>query len=101
MDRNGLSAFLLGLGVGVGLGMLFAPKSGEETRTLIKNKAGEGTDFLKQQSTVLKDSASQWVDKGRDALSRQRETLADAVEAGKQAYRDTVSSREPSAAETM
>ena len=101
MDRNGLSAFLLGLGVGVGLGMLFAPKSGEETRTLIKNKAGEGTDFLKQQSTVLKDSASQWVDKGRDALSRQKETLADAVEAGKQAYRDTVGGREPSATETM
>ena len=42
MDKNGLSAFLLGLGVGVGLGMLFAPKSGQETRELIKNKAGEG-----------------------------------------------------------
>ena len=44
MDKNGLSSFLLGLGVGVGIGMLFAPKSGQETRELIKNKAGEGTD---------------------------------------------------------
>ena len=99
MDRNGLSAFLLGLGVGVGLGMLFAPKSGEETRELIKAKAGEGTDYLKQQGTVLKDSASQWVDRGKDALNRQKETLADAVEAGKQAYRDTVAGREASASE--
>ena len=51
MDKNGLSSFLLGLGVGVAVGMLFAPKSGEETRELIKNKTGEGTDFLKQRST--------------------------------------------------
>src|SRR4051794_10427221 len=90
MDRNGLSAFLLGLGVGVGVGMLLAPKSGEETRELIKNKAGEGTDYLKQRSTAIKDSASQWVDRGKDVLNRQKDTLADAVEAGKQAYRDTV-----------
>jgi gas vesicle protein len=91
MDRNGLSSFLLGLGVGVAVGMLFAPKSGSETRELIKNKAGEGGDFLKQRSADLKDTASGWVDKGKDALGRQKDTLNDAVEAGKQAYRDAVS----------
>jgi gas vesicle protein len=90
MDKNGLSAFLLGLGVGVGIGMLFAPKSGQETREIIKNKAGEGTDFLKQRSSDLKQTAGEWVDKGKDALGRQKDTLADAVEAGKRAYRDTV-----------
>ena len=89
MDKNGLSSFLLGLGAG--LGMLFAPKSGQETREIIKNKAGEGTDYLKQRSTELKDTATGWVDKGRDAVTRQKETLNDAVEAGKQAYRDAVS----------
>ncbi len=47
MDKNGLSSFLMGLGVGVAIGMLFAPKSGQETRDLIKNKAGEGTDLYK------------------------------------------------------
>ena len=56
MDKNGLSSFLLGLGVGVGIGMLFAPKSGQETRELIKNKAGEGTEFIKQRGTELKDT---------------------------------------------
>ena len=91
MDKNGLSSFLLGLGVGVGIGILFAPKSGQETRDLIKNKAGEGTDYLKQRGADLKQTASEWVDKGKEALGRQRENLADAVEAGRQAYRDTVS----------
>jgi gas vesicle protein len=101
MDKNGLSSFLLGLGVGVGIGMLFAPKSGQETREIIKNKAGEGTDFLKQRSADLKQSANEWVDKGKqtanewvdkgkEALGRQRDNIADAVEAGRQAYRDTV-----------
>src|SRR5438477_6616175 len=91
MDKNGLSSFLLGLGVGVAIGMLFAPKSGEETRELIKNKAGEGGEYLKQRSSELKDTASGWVDKGREAVGRQKETINDAMEAGKQAYRDAVS----------
>ena len=91
MDKNGLSSFLLGLGVGVGIGMLFAPKSGQETRDIIKNKAGEGTDYLKQRGTEIKDTATGWVDKGRDAVTRQKDTLTDAVEAGKQAYRDAES----------
>jgi gas vesicle protein len=114
MDKNGLSSFLLGLGVGVGIGMLFAPKSGQETREMIKNKAGEGTDYLKQRSADIKQSAgewvdkgkqsagewvdkgkqsaSEWVDKGKEAIGRQKDNIADAVEAGRQAYRDTVNS---------
>jgi gas vesicle protein len=95
MDKNGLSSFLLGLGVGVGIGMLFAPKSGQETRELIKNKAGEGSDYLKQRSTDMKQTASEWVDKSKEALGRQKENLADAMEAGRQAYRDTVGRETP------
>ncbi|MBZ5585756.1 MAG: YtxH domain-containing protein [Acidobacteriia bacterium] len=90
MDRSGLSSFLLGLGVGVGIGILFAPKSGQETRELIKNKTGEGADYLKQRSSELKQTAAEWVDKGKEALNRQKDNIADAMEAGKQAYRDTV-----------
>ena len=90
MDKNGFSSFLLGLGVGVGIGMLFAPKSGEETRELIKNKAGEGTDYLKQRGSEFKQTAADWVDRGKEALNRQKDSLTDAMEAGKQAYRDAV-----------
>lgn len=92
MDKNGLSSFLLGIGVGVGIGMLFAPKTGEQTRELIKNKAGEGGDFLKQRSADFQKNANEWVDRGKEALSRQRDNLAEAVQAGRQAYRDTVGS---------
>jgi len=91
MDKNGLSSFLLGLGVGVAVGMLFAPKSGQETRDIIKTKANEGSDYLKQRSADLKETASGWVDKGKEALGRQRDSVNEAMEAGKQAYRDAVS----------
>jgi gas vesicle protein len=95
MDKNSLSSFLLGLGVGVGIGMLFAPKSGHETRELLKNKAGDGADYIKSRGSEFKQTASEWVDKGREAVGRQKEHLADAMEAGKQAYRETVNREAP------
>jgi gas vesicle protein len=89
-DNKGLSYFFLGVGVGVAVGLLFAPKSGEETRGLIKGKVGEGGDFIKQRGQEIKDQASTYVDKGKDLVTRQKEQIAAAVEAGKQAYRETV-----------
>ena len=90
-DDNKLSYFILGLGLGVAAGLLFAPKSGGETRQLIKSKAGEGGDYLKRRSSDLKDSANDLVERGRTILNRQKDQLNQAVEAGKQAYRHAVS----------
>ncbi len=99
MDKSGLSSFLLGLGVGVGIGLLFAPKSGEETRKIIIDKANEGQELFKQRSAEFKQTASEWVDKGKEALNRQKENLADAMQAGRQAYHETVNRETPPPAE--
>lgn len=88
MDKFG--NFLLGLGMGVGIGLLFAPRSGEETRDMLLNKADEGKDYLKRQTDDLRGSASDVVDKGREVINRQRDSISDAIEAGKQAYREKV-----------
>ena len=85
-----LSFFFLGLGIGVAVGILFAPKSGEETRDLIKTKAGESKDFIKRRSDDLREQASELVDRSKDVVARQKEQLAAAVDAGKQAYREAV-----------
>lgn len=85
-----LSYFFLGLGIGVAVGILFAPQSGEETRSLIRTKAGEGKDFLRDKSEDLRETASELIDKGKSALQRQREQLNAAVDAGRQAYRESV-----------
>lgn len=96
-----ISYFCLGLGIGVAVGILCAPKSGEETRLLLRSKADEGTgylkkvsgdskEFLKRKSDELKDSAADLADKSKLALQRQKEQLAAAVEAGRQAYKESV-----------
>jgi gas vesicle protein len=90
MSRDGLANFFLGLGIGVGVGLLFAPKTGEETRDILLSKADEGKEFLKKQASGLRESANEMVDKSRDVINRQKDTLSDAMEAGKQAYRDKV-----------
>jgi len=41
MSKNGAGKFLLGLGIGAGLGILFAPKSGAETRRELGEKIKE------------------------------------------------------------
>lgn len=90
MSRDGLANFFLGLGIGVGVGLLFAPKSGEETRDILLSKADEGKEYLKKQTSGLRESAGEMVDKGLDVINRQKDTLNDAIAAGKQAYREKV-----------
>ncbi|MCX6635261.1 MAG: YtxH domain-containing protein [Acidobacteria bacterium] len=89
-STNKLSFFFLGLGIGVAVGILFAPKSGEETRELIRDKAGEGKDFLKRRSGELRETAAEALERGKSAVSRQKDQLAAAVAAGRQAYREVV-----------
>lgn len=91
-EQKGLSYFFLGLGVGVALGIVFAPKSGEETRALIKGKVDESSDLLRRRSEELsaqaREAAAGYVERGRTVVTRQREQLNAAVEAGRAAYRE-------------
>ena len=91
-DDNKFSYFFLGLGLGVAVGLLFAPKSGPETRELLRSKADEGKEYLRRRTAELKDTATDAIERGKSVVSRQRDNLAAAVDAGRQAYRDAVSS---------
>lgn len=67
--------FLAGSFVGAAVALLFAPRSGEETRELLASKGRK-----------LKDQASSYVEKGKETLNKQKEQIAQAIEAGRQAY---------------
>jgi gas vesicle protein len=86
-DDNGASKlgfFFAGLGIGAILALLFAPKSGEETRRYIAGKAEEGKDYLDSKSQELREQASGWVEKGKDRLTQEKDRLAGALEAYRQ-----------------
>jgi gas vesicle protein len=96
-DENKFSYFFLGLGLGVAVGLLFAPNSGAETRDLIRSKADESKDYLRRRGTELRETANEAIERGKTAVSRQKDHLAAAVDAGKQAYREAVSGGSPDA----
>jgi gas vesicle protein len=92
--------FLAGAGIGAVLALLFAPKSGRETRDLIArtavdgrdflaNKVAEGKQFVGDTSRKVSDDFATFVDRSKDALIRQKEQVTAAFEAGKTAYKES------------
>ena|ERR1700761_1021167 len=127
-DNNGSGGFgwfLAGLGIGALVGVLYAPKSGKETRDDLAAAALDARDranklynqgidqagqLVQQGRQAAQDYAekgkeyydkgrtqwSQYVDKGKDLLQTQGEALSAAVDAGKEAYVAKTSSSEAS-----
>jgi len=80
--------FLAGAGIGAILALLFAPKTGQETRDYISQRAGESRDRVTEKSKEYRQRAEGYVDKARESVNKQKEQLSAALEAGKQAYRE-------------
>ncbi|HEY2432377.1 MAG TPA: YtxH domain-containing protein [Vicinamibacterales bacterium] len=68
-------AFVLGAIAGAAVALLMAPSTGEETRRRLVEKAREG-----------RDKANEAARQGKDLWNRQRDTLAGALERGREAY---------------
>jgi len=112
---SGLGWFLAGLGLGALVGVLYAPKSGKETREDLK----AGALDAKERATVLAQQGreraaeyaaqgreqlddymdrgreyydrgrtqwSEYVEKGKGMVQDQQSKIATAIDAGKQAY---------------
>ena len=89
-DRDGSSFvwFLAGLGLGALAGVLYAPRSGSETREALRARAEEGRDYMRNRAREAREQASQWADRGREAVNQQKEQFRAAYEAGRQAYHE-------------
>jgi gas vesicle protein len=81
-----VSYFLVGLGIGALVGILFAPKSGDETREFLTQKAEEGKEYAQRKARELRERAEDLVERGKNVASRQKESLSAAVDAGREAY---------------
>jgi gas vesicle protein len=73
MDRTSIVPLAIGVvvgaAIGAALGILYAPKSGKETRAQIKDKASEVIE-------KTKDKASEIIEKAKDKASDIRHTVA-------------------------
>lgn len=90
-ENNGGNAFLwflAGLGIGAVAGVLYAPRSGKETREAILERAEEGRDYVITRGKHAREQVNDWVDRGREVLGKQKEQINAAVDAGRQAYRE-------------
>ena len=74
------SAFAIGLGVGAIVGMMWAPKSGEETRALLREKAQDGIDEAVAQGKKVARRAQRATDSAK--------FVNEAVDVGQNAYRE-------------
>lgn len=89
---NSFMWFLAGLGFGALMGVLYAPRSGRETREAILSSAQDGREFIKNRGREARETVNEWVDRGKEVVSRQKEQFGSAIEAGRQAYREASSS---------
>lgn len=79
--------FLVGLGIGALVGVLFAPKSGEDTRDYLAKKADEGRDYAQKKARELRERADDLIERGKDAANRGKDSITAVVEGAREAYR--------------
>ncbi len=68
-------AFILGAVSGAAVALLYAPATGKETRELLSERAREG-----------RERAREAAERGRQVFSEGRDSLASAIEKGREAY---------------
>ncbi len=107
----GVGSFILGLAVGAGLALLFAPRSGEETRRDLQRRAREVGDQAQDLVSELtesggntfqqaKDKVEGRIDAARDAVELKRRQVSNAVDAGRAAAQQARVELEQRIAET-
>jgi gas vesicle protein len=95
-SKDNFVHFAMGIGIGAALGMLLAPRSGSDTRGLIRSKAQEGSDYVRSKaqegSDYLKHAAGETAGVAKQTVERVKKNfksdLQEAVDMGKQAYRE-------------
>jgi gas vesicle protein len=79
-------SFLVGGIIGAGFAVLFASRSGRETRQMIKDFTGKATDKAKKRFEDAKEKAISTAEKGKEHLGQKKSAVSAAFEAGKEAY---------------
>ena len=87
-ERNGdvVLAFLLGGIIGAAVGILYAPRSGKDTRKRLQDIGSDLTDKIEDFAGNVKEKAEHLAEETKEKMVSQKERLESAFEAGKKAY---------------
>ena len=107
----GVGALLMGIAIGAGLALLFAPKTGEETRRDLQRHArrvsdqaqdfvSEVTDSVGHTIQSAKERVETKIDSTRNAVELKRRQVSNAVDAGRAAAQQARVELEQRIAET-
>lgn len=95
--RKVVCSFFVGGLIGAGVALLIAPKTGEETRRMIKELAGDVKEKAEGYMSQVKSTAATYVEQGKDFLEKEKDIITKTMEAGKEAYKkETYSEGYPS-----
>src|SRR6185437_1913939 len=83
----GIGSFMIGLAIGAGVALLFAPRTGEETRRDLKQRARRVSDVARQSIHVRRHQAREAFRAGRDAAQQARQDLEDRIAESKSSPR--------------
>lgn len=90
-NDNGVStgtvvvSFLAGAALGAGLALLYAPKSGRETREQIADLADDAVEKIKEYAKDAQNKIVSAFEEGQEAIREKKSILASAIEAGREA----------------
>ena len=79
-------SFVTGLGVGAAIAMLLTPRSGDEMREMLSERAEDGRRYAKKRVRELSSIANEVADRGRAALDQQKHAITAAAQVAKDTY---------------
>jgi len=79
-------SFLLGGLIGAALGLIFAPRSGKETRRRLVELSDDLGERLSTLSKEVSEKTEDIIAEGKDKLREEKGRLISAFEAGKKAF---------------
>jgi len=93
-NLSSYSFFFLGVAIGTSAALLLAPMSGQEIRTSIRRRTHSGAQAVRtrlgqtrEKATALMEDVHEVVDSHLQQLENEKERIAAALRAGREAYR--------------
>jgi gas vesicle protein len=82
------------------IGILFAPKSGAETRGYFSDKLKEGSEYAHKKTHELRERVAALGKHGKNVVTQKKEQITAAVDVGREVYEEEKAKAKAAGTET-